>query len=151
MHFLRLFTGLLPLLVGTSAFGALGDTESQCLEKYGLSVKQTAGSGVGDKLLYYDKAGVGIGAEFWNGRAACMFYKKTLSGAAFSDAEIDALLKENKEDSYWERASVIGEGRKWVRKDGRAVANYLGQQHLLIVMTDSFALQRMRNKQSTTP
>ncbi len=126
---------------------ALGDSESESAEKFGPSIRQTASSGVGDKMLFYEKGGLGIGVEYWNGRAACMFFKKTLRSEKFTDAEIEAILDDNRDGSYWEVVSrVVGEGRKWARKDGGAVADYLIPQGLLIVMTDSFALQRMKNK-----
>lgn len=138
------------LAVG-SAWAGLGDSESQCLEKYGSSVKETAGSGVGEKLLYYEKGGVGIGVEYWKGRAACMFYKKTIRTDALTPDEIEAFLKENDGGSYWEGAHVIGEGKRWARKDGAAVAHYIAAQGLLVVMTDTFALERMRRKGAGGP
>ncbi len=137
---------LILALTPTLALAGLGDTESQCLEKFGSSVKQTAGSGVGEKLVFYERGGVGIGVEFWNSRASCLFYKKTVRNDGLSDAEIEAFLAESREDSYWEGAHMIGEGRRWARKDGKAVAHYNAQQKLLMIMTDAFAIQRMRNK-----
>lgn len=144
MKFFHVLFACLPAL----AYAKLGDTESQCLEQYGASVNQTSGSGVGEKLVFYEKGGMGVGVEYWKGKAACLFFKKTLRTEALSDAEIEALLKENGDGSYWETANIIGEGRRWARKDGKALANYIPNQGLLIVMTDAFALQRMRNKQA---
>lgn len=128
------------------ALAGLGETESQCLERFGPSVKESAGSGVGEKLVFYEKGGVGIGVEYWKSRASCLFYKKTIRGEGLTDAEIEAFLKESADDSYWEGAHIIGQGRRWARKDGKAVAHYNAQQKLLIIMTDAFALQRMKNK-----
>jgi hypothetical protein len=142
MKILPVLLCVLPAL----ALAGLGDSESMCLEKFGPSVKEMPASGVGDKLLFYEKGGVGIGVEYWNGRAACLFYKKTIRSEKLTDEEIDALLKESTDGSFWERASVIGEGKRWARKDGKAVAHYLAPQGLLIVMTDTFALERMRQK-----
>ena len=130
------------------ALAGLGDSESQCLEKFGPSVKESPSSGVGDKLLYYEKGGVGIGVEYWKGRAACLFYKKTLRDAKLTDAEIEAFLEESRDGSFWEGSHVIGEGKRWGRNDGKALAHYLAPQGLLIVMTDTFALERMKRKTS---
>ena len=141
-----LLFGALAVLAWPEARGALGDSEPQSLEKYGPSVKETSGSGVGEKLLYYEKGGVGIGAEYWKGKAGCMFYKRTVRGEALSNEEIEEFLKENAGGSFWEGAHVIGEGKRWARKDGAAVAHYIAAQGLLVVMTDTFALERMRKK-----
>lgn len=142
MKYLFAILCCLPLI----AFAGLGDTEAQCLEKLGSSVKETGGSGVGDKLHYYEKGGFGIGVEYWKGKAACLFYKKTISAEKLTDAEIEAFLAESGDGSYWEGAHVIGEGRRWARADGKALAHYIAPQGLLIVMTDSFALERMKRK-----
>lgn len=128
------------------ALAGLGETESQCLEKLGPSVSQTSGSGVGDKLLFYEKGGVGIGVEYWKGKAACLFYKKTIRSEKLTDEEIEAFLAESSDGSYWEGGSVIGEGKRFARKDGKALAHYIAPQGLLIVMTDTFALERMKKK-----
>jgi hypothetical protein len=138
---------LLALLIAPlSARAALGDTEAQCLEKYGHSLNETKGSGVGEKLVFYEKGGFGIGIEYWKGRASCLFFKKTIRTDKISDEEIEAILKENGAGSFWEFSHVIGEGKRWARKDGGAIANYDARQGLLILMTDAFALQRMKNK-----
>jgi hypothetical protein len=138
---------LLALLAAPAlARAALGDTEAQCLEKYGHSLNETAGSGIGEKLVFYEQGGFGIGVEYWKGRAACLFFKKTLRTEKISDDEIEKLLKENSGGSPWDFSHVIGEGKRWARKDGRAIANYDARQGLLIIMTDEFAIQRMKNK-----
>jgi hypothetical protein len=134
------------LLASVPALAGLGDTEAKYLEIYGSSVNQTAGSGIGEKLLFYEKGGVGVGVEYWKGRASCLFYKKTIRSATLTDAEIEAFLAESSGGSYWEGAHIIGEGKRWARKDGKAVAHYLAPQGLLIVMTDAFAIERMKNK-----
>jgi hypothetical protein len=136
-------------LLPAAVLAGLGDTESQCLEKFGPSVKESPSSGVGDKLLYYEKGGVGIGVEYWNGRAACLFYKKTIPNAKLTEDEIEAFLEESRDGSFWEGSRVIGEGMRWGRNDGKALAHYLAPQGLLIVMTDSFALERMKRKASS--
>lgn len=134
------------MLASVSALAGLGDTEEKCRERYGPSVSESTGSGVGEKLVFYEKGGVGIGVEFWKSRASCLFYKKTVRSGGLSDAEIEAFLAESSDGSHWEGAHIIGEGRRWARKDGRAVAHYNAQQKLLIVMTDAFAIQRMKSK-----
>ncbi len=141
----RLILLLLSLTLASARAG-LGDTESQCLDQFGPSANQTDGSGVGEKLVFYEKGGVGIGVEFWKGRASCLFYKKTIRSEGLSDEEIEAFLKESADDSFWEGAHIIGEGRRWARKDGKAVAHYNAQQKLLIIMTDAFAIERMKNR-----
>lgn len=143
---MRIFLGFLLLFAGGPVWGGLGDSESQCLEKYGPSVNQTAGSGIGDKLVYYEKGGVGIGVEYWKGQASCLFYKKTVRSETLSDKEIETFLAESNDGSHWEGSQVIGQGRRWARKDGRAVAHYIAQQGLLIVMSDAFAIERMKNR-----
>jgi hypothetical protein len=137
-----LILGLLPAV----ALAGLGDPEVRILEKFGPSVKETESSGVGERLLFYEKGGVGIGVEYWKGKAACLFYKKTIRSEKFTDAEIEALLEESRGNSFWENAHVIGEGKRWARKDGGAVAHYIPSQDLLIIMTDAFALERMKRK-----
>jgi hypothetical protein len=142
MKFLFVILCCLPMV----ALAGLGDSEAKCVEKLGPSVKETGGSGVGEKLLYYEKGGMGIGVEYWKGKAACFFYKKTIRSEKLTDAEIEAFLAESSEGSYWEGAHVIGEGTRWARNDGKALAHYIAPQGLLIVMTDSFALERMKKK-----
>lgn len=143
---LRNIFGVLLMVAAGSAWGGLGDTESQFLEKYGPSVNQTAGSGIGEKLVFYEKGGVGIGVEYWKSRAGCLFYKKTVRSETLSDAEIEAFLAESNAGSSWEGSQVIGQGRRWARRDGKAVAHYIAPQGLLIVMTDAFAIERMKKK-----
>ena len=137
---------LVLLVTPVVAFANLGDNESQCGARYGGPIKTEKGSGVGDKMLFFEKGGLGIGAEFWKGEVACMFYKKTIRTEIMSEPEIEALLEANRADSYWESANIIGEGRRWARKDSKAIAHFIAKQNLLIIMTDTFALQRMKNK-----
>ena len=145
MKFLFALLWCLPVI----ALAGLGDTESQCLDKLGPSVNQTAGSGIGEKLVFYEKGGFGIGVEYWKGKAACLFYKKTLRSEKPTDEEIRDFLAESESGSYWEGSSVIGEGKRWARKDGKALAHYNSQQGLLIIMTDEFALERMKKKEAS--
>lgn len=105
--------GLCLAAVPAVVFGNLGDNE--------LKIAQTYGDPAGEQKLspsfvarHYSFNGMAITVTFLNGTSQCEEFKR-LDGAALTDDQIQALLRENSNHLSWiSQSSSAGSGREWI-------------------------------------
>ena len=100
------------ILVATTAFARLGETETECDQRYGKPISQSVPKDLGDKEKEYSKNGVSVTVIFLHAKAAHIVYKKT----GLSDAEVSSLLEAN--GGGWNAGYGGGDYDCWQRAGG---------------------------------
>jgi hypothetical protein len=119
------------LMVAGSAFGQLGLTLKQCIEKYGAVVgKETPEWHKFKTERYY------LEVHFYKDKADAVSYLNWVGGAKpFTESEIQNLLKQVS-DASWEVMDDGTESTMYVVKGFTAI--HMKPDHILIVATDGY-------------
>lgn len=129
---------LLPVL----AFARLGETEAQCIERYGPADPTIEQEGT----LFFHKSGFIVSTHFFEGKVDCIIYSKEKAGGAyysekFSDTELAELLRINGAEAVWilSRSSTARD-KRWFSKEGTLIAYYReNRDPSFLIMTKDFA------------
>jgi hypothetical protein len=124
------FSVALALLCAVPAEARLGETYEQCVQRYGRLVKKQGRED--NPQFMFEKAGITIGINFLNGKAAQLSYSK--SSGTFLDIEVRQLLEINSGGSSWQydpaesergRSSAYTKTECFRRDDGGAFAEHI--------------------------
>jgi hypothetical protein len=128
-----LVTFLLCLLgVPNLSQARIGDTLQQAIERYGKVVNKTPGN----EFVMFKEASYYITAHLRDDKTDAVTYVKTGSRSsaksAFSDEEIEMLLRINGNGQTWERLSIKAGGYEWKTEDRKLHAVYSESKFLVI-------------------
>jgi hypothetical protein len=150
-HLYGLLTILLCLWgVANICQARIGDTLEEAIKRYGKVVKKESA----DQFAMFKEASYYITAHFHDDKTDAITYVKrtsaTSSKGAFSDREIEMLLRLNGNGQTWERSKAKAGVYKWKSEDGKLQAVYL-ESKFLVITTAGFLkrLQAAANKQKT--
>ena len=114
---------VLFIIATLPAFARLGETEDQCVARYGpVVLRDTDSSPLKLPLLAFAKNGFTFGALMLNAKVGLLTIQKT-DKSSFSDNELDLFLAANSAGQKWIRSDDISVNQDWVRDDG-AKAEY---------------------------
>ena len=137
-----LLTILLFLLgVANLSQARIGDTLQEAIERYGKVLNKAPG----DEFVMFKEASYYITAHLHDDKTDAITYVKTGSGSstkgAFSDEEIEMLLRINGNGQTWERSRTKAGLREWKTEDGelRAVCS----ESKFLVITTAGYLKRL--------
>jgi hypothetical protein len=121
---------LFPWGVANICQARIGDTLQEATKRYGRVVKKESA----DEFAMFKDASYYITAHFYDGKTDAIAYVKTGSGAkgAFSDREIEMLLRINGNGQTWERSKAKAGIYKWKTEDSRLEAAYSESKFLVI-------------------
>ena len=136
---------LVVCLVGVRGASAnLGQTHQEAIGRYGEGKAARAMKPAEDAQTFsFD--GLMILVEYWKERSSSEQYQKT-DGSALSEAEINALLASNAEQSSWHPAS----GDVWVREDKAAVAYLANNRKALVVQTYAYHAEEKKSREQAS-
>lgn len=95
------------LLLPICGFARLGDTEAQCIERYGEPTDRHPGTAPVESIVEFHQQGTRIVAEFSQGHVVSMLFGRP-DGPAFTSAELVDILKDSAGESRW--SSPVREG-----------------------------------------
>jgi hypothetical protein len=133
--------GLLTLLlvvggVANLCQARIGDTLKETIERYGKPVHKLSA----DEFAMFEESSYYITAHFYDARTDAITYVKTRSESstkgAFSDEEIELLLKINGNGQTWERSKTKAGVNEWKTEDRKLQAVYLESKFLVITTAD---------------
>jgi len=132
---------LFLLFIPCTIFARIGETEVQCVERYGSF--EPAFEQKDTRL--FQKAGLQITVHYFDGKADVVIYSKVKEDVLgrseeFSSTEIDVLLKSNAGEKAWlvQRADPFQ--KFWVTEDGALIASYRNtKSRALIILTKESA------------
>jgi len=132
-HLSALLVLLLPMLgVANICQARIGDTLQEAIERYGKVVKKASA----DEFAMFKEASYYITAHFHDDKTDAITYVKTGSEpstkGAFSDEEIELLLKINGNGQTWERTKAKAGLCEWKTEDKRLRAVYSESKFLVI-------------------
>lgn len=150
-HLYGLLTILLCLWgVANICQARIGDTLEEAIKRYGKVVKKESA----DQFAMFKEASYYITAHFHDDKTDAITYVKrttaTSSKGAFSDREIEMLLRLNGNGQTWERSKAKAGVHKWKSEDGKLQAVYL-ESKFLVITTAGFLkrLQEAASKKKT--
>ena len=133
-------SGLLTLvLLGVANIcpARIGDTLKETIERYGKPVHKTAA----DEFAMFREASYYITAHFHDAKTDAITYLKDRSGSstkgAFSEDEIQMLLKINGDGQTWERSKAKAGLHEWRTEDGKLQAVY-SESRFLVITTGGY-------------
>ena len=134
---LILITLLLSLLL-LPAHARLGETEDQCVQRYGPVVNRTTSgiSGLDLPMLVFAKNGYKVVTIMLNDKVCCLTILKA-DQTALSDNEIDLFLTANNANQKWTKQDGVSTNIVWFRDDGTQ-AQYDPSQHALIIVSKEY-------------
>jgi hypothetical protein len=111
----------------------IGDTLEEAIKRYGKVVKKESA----DEFAMFKESPYYITAHFHEGKTDAIAYVKTGSGAkgAFSDREIEMLLRINGNGQTWERSKAKAGMYEWKTEDRRLEAAYSESKFLVVTTT----------------
>lgn len=130
-----------------ACWARLGETEAECANRYGPALKTwEPGEGNYDlKTIRYAKNGYAIELTFIDGKCVAIVMAKD-DRSAWSDNEIDTLLKANSQGKSWNLSTTaISVDRIWARDDGGG-ASYGRFDHQLFMASPIFMAEMERRK-----
>jgi hypothetical protein len=132
-HLSRSSTLLLLLLgVANICQARIGDTLEEAIERYGKPVHKASA----DEFAMFKEASYYITAHFHDGKTDAITYVKAGSESstegAFSDDEIEMLLKINGSGQTWERSKVKAGLQEWKTEDRKFQEVYSESKFLVI-------------------
>jgi len=135
-HLCRSLTLLLLLLeVANICQARIGDTLEEAIERYGKPVHKASA----DEFAMFKEAPYCITAHFHDGKTDAITYVKAESESstkgAFSDDEIEMLLKINGSGQTWERSKGNAGLQEWKTEDRKFQAVYSESKFLVITTT----------------
>jgi hypothetical protein len=137
-HLYRSLT-LLPLLLGVANIcqARIGDTLEEAIERYGKPVHKASA----DEFAMFKEPSYYITAHFHDGQTDAITYVKTGSESAtkgaFSDDEIEMLLKINASGQTWVRSKAKAGLQEWKTEDRKFQAVY-SESKFLVITTASY-------------
>ena len=133
LHLCRSLT--LPLLllgVANICQARIGDTLEEAIERYGKPVHKASAA----EFAMFKEASYYITAHFHDGKTDAITYVKAASGSstkgAFSDDEIEMLLKINGNGQTWDQSKVKAGLQEWKTEDRKLQAVYSESKFLVI-------------------
>ena len=132
-HLCRSLTVLLLLLgVADICRARIGDTLEEAIERYGKPVRKASA----DEFAMFKEASYYLTAHFHDGKTDAITYVKAGSESstkgAFSDDEIETLLKINGSGQTWERSKAKAGLQEWKTEDRKFQAVYSESKFLVI-------------------
>jgi hypothetical protein len=129
----RLLTIVLFLLgVANISQARIGDTLQEAIERYGKVVNKAPG----DEFVMFKGASYYITAHLHDDKTDAITYAKTGSESstkgAFSDEEIETLLRINGNGQPWDRSRTKAGLDEWKTEDGKLQAVYSESKFLVI-------------------
>ena len=127
-------SSLLLLLLGVANIcqARIGDTLEEAIERYGKPVHKASA----DEFAMFKEASYYITAHFRDGETDAITYVKAGSESstkgAFSDDEIEMLLKINGSGQKWERSKAKASLQEWKTEDRKFQAVYSESKFLVI-------------------
>jgi hypothetical protein len=128
----------------------IGDTLGEAIKRYGKVVKKESAN----EFAMFKEAPYYITAHFHDDKTDAIVYVKTPSGTstkgAFSDREIEELLRINGHGQTWERSKAKAGLNKWETEDKTLHAAYSESKFLVIATADYLKrLHETANKKKT--
>ena len=131
------------LIIGLFLFGVpnlsqarIGDTLQQAIERYGKVVNKAPGN----EFVMFKEASYYITAHLYDDKTDAVTYVKTGSQSsaksAFSDEEIEMLLRINGNGQTWEPSSTKAGMHEWKTEDRKLQAVYSESKFLVITTAD---------------
>ena len=113
----------------------LGESEEQCVLRYGPVVERTtsADPGLNLPVLLFNKNGYAFTATLFHGRVGALLIQRGDS-AELSPEEIQLFLDANRAGEKWERQPGVMPRTVWLRDDGTQAA-YDELHHRLLLST----------------
>src|SRR5215469_1027697 len=151
VHLRGLLTILLFLCgVANICQARIGDTLEEAIKRYGKVVKKEPAH----EFAMFKETPYYITAHFHDDKTDAIVYVKTESGTstqgAFSDREIETLLRTNGNGQTWERSKAKAGLYKWETEDKRLHAVYSESKFLVIATADYLKrLHETANKKKT--
>ncbi len=131
-HLSRSLTLLLLLLgVANICQARIGDTLEEAIERYGKPVHKASA----DEFAMFKEASYYITAHFHDGKTDAITYvagSESSTKGAFSDDEIEMLLKINGSGQTWERSKAKAGLQEWKTEDRKFQAVYSESKFLVI-------------------
>lgn len=150
-HLSRSSTLLLLLLgVANICQARIGDTLEEAIERYGKPVHKASA----DEFAMFKETSYYITAHFHDGKTDAITYVKAGSESstkgAFSDDEIEMLLKINGSGQTWERSKAKAGLQEWKTEDTKFQAVY-SESKFLVITTAGYVkrLQEAAKKKKT--
>ena len=110
----------------------IGDTLQQAIERYGKVMNKAPG----DEFVMFKEASYYITAHLHDDKTDAITYAKTgsesLTKGAFSDEEIETLLRINGNGQTWDRSRTKAGPYEWKTEDGKLQAVYSESKFLVI-------------------
>ena len=110
----------------------IGDTLQEAIERYGKVVNKASG----DEFVMFKEASYYITAHLHDDKTDAITYAKTGSESstkgAFSDEEIETLLRINGNGQTWDRSRTKAGLYEWKTEDGKLQAVYSESKFLVI-------------------
>jgi hypothetical protein len=109
----------LTILLPAVAHARLGETEDQCVARYGAVFARTTADefGMALPMLVFLKNGYKLGVVLLDGKAGLTLISKS-DDTDFSDNEVELLLTADSAGQKWAKQSVISVKEVWLRDDG---------------------------------
>jgi hypothetical protein len=115
----------------------IGDTLKEAIERYGKPVHKASA----DEFAMFKEASYYITAHFHDAKTDAITYVKAGSESstkgAFSDDEIQMLLKINGDGQTWERSKAKAGLHEWRTEDGKLQAVY-SESRFLVITTGGY-------------
>jgi hypothetical protein len=114
----------------------IGDTLQEAIERYGKIVNKAPG----DEFVMFKEASYYITAHLHEDKTDAITYAKTgfesSTKGAFSDEEIETLLRINGNGQPWDRSRTKAGLYEWKTEDGKLQAVYSESKFLVITTAD---------------
>ncbi len=126
------------LVVALPARARLGETEDQCIARYGTptEILDADKAQVPYRTLNFIKGNYNVGAAFIDGHCECLCIQRT-DNSDLSDNEIQILLDANSDGHTWKKSTETSVYHQWLRDDG-TLAHYDTDRHMLALMSKVF-------------
>ena len=142
LHLCGLLT--IPLFfmgIANTCQARIGDTLQETIQRYGKAVKQASAG----EFAMFKEASYYVTAHFHDDKTDAITYVKTASGTstkgAFSDPEIEKLLRINGNGQTWERSKAKEGLNEWKTEDRELRAVY--SESTFLVITTAGYLKRL--------
>ncbi|MEP6672786.1 MAG: hypothetical protein ABJF10_26715 [Chthoniobacter sp.] len=149
---MKLLAPLLALAVfASSAWGCLGDTEAELVQRYGKQTKTGTSHLPGVSIRGYMYKGFLIVVGVLNGKSSFEMYTKK-DGTKMNGAEVGALMTANSKGQTWgEDKGTTPDDAKWVLADGTVFAEWAKVQGSRLTVMTSEAQDLENRTPAATP
>ena len=111
-----------------SVYARIGESEDQCLSRYGQESANNGGS-KGNRSVAYLNDSFSVSCEFYQNKCFRVTFTVKNKDAEFSKDVIDKLLSANSGQSSWKE---VDPGKKWFREDGKVSAEIKGKSLFIV-------------------